>query len=67
VPPSHPEANPERIEGRVREICLALPGCEERQSHGSPGFFASRQFVMLWANGHHDDQQVSGYGAAGGR
>jgi hypothetical protein len=56
VPPSLPEADPRQIEGRVRAICLALPGCEERQSHGSPAFFAGRQFVMLWPGGHHDKQ-----------
>jgi hypothetical protein len=55
VPSSVPEADPEHIEDRVRAICLALPGCEERQSHGSPGFFAGRQFVMLWPHGHHDN------------
>jgi hypothetical protein len=53
---SVPEADAEHIEGRVRAICRALPGCEERQSHGSPGFFAGRQFVMLWPHGHHDHQ-----------
>jgi hypothetical protein len=40
---------------RVRAICLALPEVEERTSHGSPAFFVKRQFVMLWADGHHDD------------
>ena len=39
---------------RVRAICTALPGVTERQSHGSPAFFAGKQFVMLWADGHHD-------------
>jgi hypothetical protein len=39
---------------RVREICTALPGAEERLSHGSPAFFVARQFVMLWPEGHHD-------------
>jgi len=42
------------IEGRVRAICLALPGVTEKVSHGSPAFFATRQFVMLWPDGHHD-------------
>lgn len=42
------------IEARVRSICLALPEATERLSHGSPGFFAGRQFVMLWPRGHHD-------------
>lgn len=42
------------LEDRVRAICLALPGTTERQSHGSPAFFAGKQFVMLWPEGHHD-------------
>jgi hypothetical protein len=44
------------IADRIRSICLALPGTEERASHGSPAFFAGRQFVMLWPDGHHDDE-----------
>src|ERR1700730_16665405 len=42
------------IEERVRAICLALPGAAERVSHGAPAFFAGKQFVMLWPQGHHD-------------
>jgi hypothetical protein len=42
------------LEQRVRGICLSLPGATERPSHGSPAFFAGRQFVMLWPDGHHD-------------
>lgn len=41
-------------EERIRRICLDLPGVEERLSHGSPAFFAGRQFLMLWPDGHHD-------------
>ncbi len=44
------------LEERVRSICLKMPGATERLSHGSPGFFAGRQFVMLWADGHHDHE-----------
>jgi hypothetical protein len=43
------------IEGRVRRICLDLPGATERISHGSPAFFAGRQFVALWPEGHHEN------------
>lgn len=39
---------------RVRQICLALPGVTEKPSHGAPAFFVKKQFVMLWADGHHD-------------
>jgi len=42
------------IEQRVRTICLSLPGASERVSHGAPAFFAGKQFVMLWPDGHHD-------------
>jgi hypothetical protein len=42
------------IEDRVRNICLSLPGATEKLSHGSPAFFVGKQFVMLWADGHHD-------------
>jgi hypothetical protein len=44
------------IEERVREICRALPEVTEKLSHGAPAFFARKQFVMLWANGHHSDE-----------
>ena len=42
------------VEQQVRDICLALPGVTEKPSHGSPAFFAGKQFVMLWPDGHHD-------------
>lgn len=42
------------LEVRVRSICMALPGTTERRSHGTPAFFAGRQFLMLWPDGHHD-------------
>lgn len=41
---------------RVREICLALPEVSERVSHGAPAFFVKKQFVAVWANGHHDNE-----------
>jgi hypothetical protein len=42
------------LEGRVRTICMGLPSVTERMSHGAPAFFAGRQFLMLWPDGHHD-------------
>jgi hypothetical protein len=41
------------LEARVRAIRLALPEVTERLSHGSPAFYVGKQFVMLWADGHH--------------
>jgi hypothetical protein len=42
------------IEDRVRAICMSLPEVTEKLSHGAPAFFVRKQFVMLWAQGHHD-------------
>jgi len=41
---------------RVRAICLALPEVTEKVSHGAPAFFVKKQFLMLWADGHHDHE-----------
>ena len=43
------------IDQEVRAICLALPDATERLSHGAPAFFAGKQFVALWTDGHHAD------------
>ena len=44
------------IEGRVRAICLGFPEVTEKTTHGAPGFFVRKQFVMLWPDGHHDHE-----------
>lgn len=31
---------------RVREICLALPGAQEKTSHGHPNFFTKKVFAV---------------------
>ena len=48
---------PETVEERVRQICQTHPEVTERLSHGSPAFFVrgKKTFVMLMANGHHDN------------
>jgi hypothetical protein len=43
------------VAARVRKICLALPEVEERVSHGAPAFYVKKQFVHVWAHGHHED------------
>jgi hypothetical protein len=44
------------VEAQVRAICMSLPEVTEKLSHGSPAFYAGKQFVMLWPHGHHDHQ-----------
>jgi predicted DNA-binding protein (MmcQ/YjbR family) len=46
---------PDKAIERLRKICLALPGAEEKLSHGEPTWFAKKVFVML-SNHHHDDR-----------
>jgi hypothetical protein len=45
---------PGEVESRVRAVCLSFPEAIEKLSHGAPAFFAGKQFVMLWPDGHHD-------------
>ncbi len=37
----------------MRAVCMALPEVTEKVSHGAPAFFVKKQFVQLWAAGHH--------------
>lgn len=49
---------------RVRRTCHALPGVEERPSHGGPTFFvAKRSFAML-LDDHHSDGRLALWCAA---
>jgi hypothetical protein len=41
---------------RLRRICLALPGVNERVSHGELSFFIGRQFVALDDHHHGADR-----------
>lgn len=38
----------------MRSICSSLPGVIEKTSHGTPAFFAGRQFAVIWPTGHHE-------------
>ena len=44
------------LEERFRAICMDLPAVTEKLSHGAPAFFAGRQFLILWLDGHHDQR-----------
>ena len=47
--------NGEEQIGRVRRICMSLPGTEEKLSHGEPTFFVGKKVYTMCANNHHDD------------
>jgi hypothetical protein len=43
---------------RLREICLALPGADEKVSHGRPNFFTRKVFAIYGGvvKGDHDPE-----------
>jgi hypothetical protein len=55
----------QRILGRLRALCLALPETSERLSHGAPTFFVrgKRSFLMVLRN-HHGDGRFAIWCAA---
>lgn len=44
-PPRYDKADP--LLHRVRELCLGLPGAQERVSHGRPTFFTRKVFAIF--------------------
>jgi hypothetical protein len=45
---------------RVRDICMAFPTTEERQSHGSPTFFAGgKKTFVMFMDDHHGDGRLA--------
>jgi hypothetical protein len=51
--------NGEEQIGRVRRICMMLPGTEERLSHGEPTFFVGKKVFAMCSINHHDDGHVA--------
>jgi hypothetical protein len=49
---------------RVRELCLAYPGTEERQSHGEAAWFAGGKKVFVMCADRHHDERVGFWAAA---
>ncbi len=39
---------------RVRSLALALPGADEKESHGRPAFFTRRVFAYYGGSARHD-------------
>ncbi len=43
----------DRLVGRLRQICLALPEAKEKLSHGEPTWFAGKGKVFAMLDDHH--------------
>jgi YjbR len=54
-------------EARLRKICLGFGTVTERPSHTAPTFYFKdkKSFLMLWKNGHHQNQFPHFWCAAG--
>jgi hypothetical protein len=44
---------------RIRRICAAIRGADERISHGEPTFFTPKRVFVMFANNHHHDGHVA--------
>jgi hypothetical protein len=51
---------------RIREICLALPGTSERESHGEATWFVGKRVFVTSADRHHDDRRAVWLAASAG-
>ena len=49
---------------KVRALCESLPDVEERDSHGSPGFFSSKKCFAYFLDNHHHDGRLALWCAA---
>lgn len=53
------ESDPAWLLDKVREMALALPGTEERESHGSPGWRVGGKYFAYFADQHHGTPHIS--------
>lgn len=44
---------------RLRKICLALPGAEEKIAWGAPTFRVNGKLFAMFANNHHGDGRIA--------
>jgi hypothetical protein len=44
---------------RVRRICMGMPKCEEKLSHGESTWFVRKRVFVMFANNHHNDGHVA--------
>ena len=44
---------------RVRKVCLALPGAEEKEAWGAPTFRVKKKMFASYANNHHGDGRIA--------
>ncbi|HKQ87398.1 MAG TPA: MmcQ/YjbR family DNA-binding protein, partial [Candidatus Acidoferrales bacterium] len=45
--------------GRVRRVCMSMPGATEKLSHGEPTFFVKKRVFTMFADNHHNDGHIA--------
>ena len=54
------DSRPDALLEKVRALALALPQADEKQSHGSPGFFVkSGKFFAYFSANHHGEDRIA--------
>ncbi len=54
------EATPADVAyARVREVCLAFPGADEKLPHGAPAFHVRGKLFLTFQDNHHGDGRVA--------
>ena len=51
--------------GRLRCLCLSIPGTTAKASHGAPTFFTPIRVFATFADNHHGDGHVTAWLPAG--
>jgi hypothetical protein len=64
APPTKDRKLASAMLAKVRGLCASLPDVEERDSHGSPGFFTSKKCFSYFLDNHHNDGRLALWCAA---
>jgi hypothetical protein len=59
TPPRKPVSAVDAALDRVRAICLAFPGAEEKLSHGAPSFHVRGRMFLMFVDDHHRDGRLA--------
>lgn len=59
VPKKNESAASKEQLGRVRRICLSMPGATEKLSHGEPTFFVKNGVFGMFDNNHHRQGHIA--------
>ncbi len=53
--------NPDAALERLRAVCIAFPGAEEKLSHGTPAFHVRGRMFVMFVDDHHADGRLAAW------